>query len=876
MRVRSGMRRSADKTEMATPSKTGLLEIVAAGILCLLGAAAAEAQTGTLVTGTFKPPTGQTPQAAGIRSVTIGATAMCGELAFTPYDSAGRRVLRLIFGAQTYFPQPVKAWVRCSDGVLMYLDAVAGTVSAGVRLIPNINSTPTGTVYRLEGKLYDATTSTGTILLPETIYSEQKVVPDQASVDWGTIAPASLTVTSVSYQLTLNASVTGFEDWGGSAAPANPASGTGRVFFNTATGKLECKDSAGANCMAAGSGYQTIQDEGTALTARTTLNFIGAGVSCADNAGSSRTDCTIAGGGGSLTVEEQDGAPSVGSVTTLRFDQADGLVVSTPGAGIARVDLAAIPDGALASNYSGVGACAANQWASTLSDNAAPGCTQPGFSNLSGAATDAQVPNNITIATLDTTFEVQDNLDSTKILQLQLSSIATATTRTWTAPNASGEVTLLGQTIEDPELASNYSGVGACAANQWASTLNDNAAPTCTQPGFSNLSGSATKSKLPAAVAYEDEANIYTVAGAVTLDNQLGVRLREGDAGGDEYIELRAPATIAASLTLTLNVTGQCTGTNGGALSINASNEIVCTDDDGGAGSGDNISVNGVAATNADFDDATPAAPANAVNVKWQKDALDPTNISAHLLLTDVDGAGIGVSGTELVTASSETGFLASGALTCGASAAGRMQVHTTALQYCDNAGTPALQYAAYGNSSGAATTGDAASGFFPDDLPVADGGTGASTAAAARGNLGVHYGLAYGIAAFSPADATTYIIGNQAAPDSTPGDNTKHQIAAPIAGTVKRLCISAYVGGTLGSGESVSFFVRKLGTTDSTESVSVTLNATEVAIACANLTTTFTFAEDDKFSIKMVSPTWVTNPTTVQLRWSIKILQDQ
>jgi hypothetical protein len=47
--------------------------------------------------------------------------------------------------------------------------------------------------------------------------------------------------------------------------------------------------------------------------------------------------------------------------------------------------------------FSGVGVCGANQWASTLNDGAAPTCTQPAFSNLSGSATDAQVPNNITV-----------------------------------------------------------------------------------------------------------------------------------------------------------------------------------------------------------------------------------------------------------------------------------------------------------------------------------------------------------------------------------------------------------------------------------------------------------------------------------------------
>lgn len=43
----------------------------------------------------------------------------------------------------------------------------------------------------------------------------------------------------------------------------------------------------------AGSGYSTVADEGSNLTQRNIINFTGAGVSCVDNSGSSRTDCTI-------------------------------------------------------------------------------------------------------------------------------------------------------------------------------------------------------------------------------------------------------------------------------------------------------------------------------------------------------------------------------------------------------------------------------------------------------------------------------------------------------------------------------------------------------------------------------------------------------
>ena len=68
-------------------------------------------------------------------------------------------------------------------------------------------------------------------------------------------------------------------------------------------------------------------------------------------------------------------------------------------------------------------------------------------------------------------------------------------------------------------------------------------------------------------------------------------------------------------------------------------------------------------------------------------------------------GGGAENATVTLTTDSTEQGFIAAGALTCGASTNGKMQVHTTPLQYCDNAATPTLQYSAYGTSAGAAVT---------------------------------------------------------------------------------------------------------------------------------------------------------------------------
>ncbi len=55
-----------------------------------------------------------------------------------------------------------------------------------------------------------------------------------------------------------------------------------------------------------GSGYNLIKDETTGLTARTTLAFLGAGVTCADNV--TQTECTIAGGaGGGVNLSPSSG-----------------------------------------------------------------------------------------------------------------------------------------------------------------------------------------------------------------------------------------------------------------------------------------------------------------------------------------------------------------------------------------------------------------------------------------------------------------------------------------------------------------------------------------------------------------------------------------
>lgn len=98
---------------------------------------------------------------------------------------------------------------------------------------------------------------------------------------------------------------------------------TFRPTINFAGAGVSCvDDTTRTTCTIAGgltTAYQTVADEGSSLTQRTTVNFIGGGVSCVDNAGSSRTDCTITGAATSAYDTVQDEGVSLTQRTTIDF-----------------------------------------------------------------------------------------------------------------------------------------------------------------------------------------------------------------------------------------------------------------------------------------------------------------------------------------------------------------------------------------------------------------------------------------------------------------------------------------------------------------------------------------------------------------------------
>ena len=218
------------------------------------------------------------------------------------------------------------------------------------------------------------------------------------------------------------------------------------------------------------------------------------------------------------------------------------------------------------------------------------------------------------------------------------------------------------QLLEEDAGGSNYIAFQAPAA------ITSNV--TCTLENDSNpipdsCVGDGSDDDIPDAGEVDDTA---LAAGAV--DGGTGGEIEDGTIDGEDLAASVAGAGLTETagspdqIDISLHATGPGLSTSGDVLSLirtcadgqlleyTAAGGWACANDDGGAGSGDNVSVNGTAASDADFDDATPAAPAGAFNVKWQKDSGAPNNVSAN-----VDyGAGLTVSGGELIADTSVLG----------------------------------------------------------------------------------------------------------------------------------------------------------------------------------------------------------------------------
>jgi hypothetical protein len=177
-----------------------------------------------------------------------------------------------------------------------------------------------------------------------------------------------------------------------------------------------------------------------------------------------------------LTIEN-GGTPLPTLIGTVNFST--GLTATQTSAGVAQIT-ATLPFPTL-TTIGGVEAInpVAHQWLNSISTSGVPNATQPASTDLSDFSNIAETNKANTFSAFLQTFEagadfdLVDPTDTTKTLQFSVSNIATATTRTVTAPNAN-------TTLPQP--------IGA-VSHQWLASLNSTTgAFGQTQPDVSDLS----------------------------------------------------------------------------------------------------------------------------------------------------------------------------------------------------------------------------------------------------------------------------------------------------------------------------------------------------------------------------------------------------
>jgi len=125
--------------------------------------------------------------------------------------------------------------------------------------------------------------------------------------------------------------------------------------------------------------------------------------------------------------------------------------------------------------------------------------------------------------------------------------------------------------------------------------------------------------------------------------------------------------------------------------------------------------------------------------------------------------------------------------------------------------------------------------------------------------------------AAFSPADGVTYYIGDLV--DLTPAasDLVTRRIKSQFKGEVVSVSIMCALGGINGTSENVTYQISN-STTSTTQTITTTAQLTGDFLQTYTLLTPLAVSVDDEIGIRMVCPTWVTNPTSIRQRFTAKI----
>jgi len=120
---------------------------------------------------------------------------------------------------------------------------------------------------------------------------------------------------------------------------------------------------------------------------------------------------------------------------------------------------------------------------------------------------------------------------------------------------------------------------------------------------------------------------------------------------------------------------------------------------------------------------------------------------------------------------------------------------------------------------------------------------------------------------AFSPGDGLTYYFANGSAANT---NESLYTVPIPVAGTITGVIVRWYAtSGVNGTGEDIIAYIRLNGATDI---LIDTIGTTDQQKIFSNYTLSQAVTVEDKVSIKIVSPTWATNPALITLCATITI----